>query len=588
MEFPKDKQSTNPDHPTPANENPAKEAKPRQKRDKPYKPRETNPDGPKRPRYEKPSDENPRPKKENPNRFVYPSDWKEQIDANTILETKIPALPKNEELVPKPDFNALRKAQNDFQAKIEKAYLSIDALKKEQKAIRDEAFKKNTSVFAELKEKKAVRQKLSETMKANKEAKEKLLTEIDGINEKIAKLQKNAFGGKIMDKTEIERLIKEKEEGYRNKQHTSTEEKKHIEEMRELKVNLPLMSENDKLRKEREVVEQKLKVLKNESKLLFDKIQDISGQINEVKARLDQQESSKANEEKPKLEEGAEKPKRELSQPEKEIREKIDKIFEDISRLRAKKDELSKKFDEDMLLFDTQQFEMIKIDRMVRIQKKLKYEETKKKRAEEDEKYKKEEEEKEKEMLQFKYRKEIDTCDDLLRILKQLKMSKTGVEDFGHNLTLEYKVDDKMLKEENLTLMKPKKDQEDGVKPGQKKFANKKKDKKPAETKDEGKVFLDVTSLQTFTDMKVMPPVYLNQIDGVIEQLNQKKNYFMKLREEEMTKALSEPKEVEEKENKEVGPSQTKEPKEKKRQNEGAKENKKKVEMTEADFPSLS
>jgi hypothetical protein len=547
--------------------------------------KESNRDRPRKPREEKVGQEGAKPKRDKAPRFQYPKDWKEEIDKNVNLETKIPALPKDAELKSKPDLEALKKSKTDLQNKIEKTLKTIDNLKEEQKTLREEIWKKNNSAFAELKDHKAVRNALLDKMNENKAQKQKLQAEIDAVDAKMAQLHKKAIGGKIMNKNEIEKLIKAKEEAYRNKQHTSAEEKAHIDEMRELKVNLPLMSENETLRKQKDAIDEKMKALKKEGHALFEKIQECSGKINQVKAKLDQQENTKKDE-KP-ADEGAQKAKRELTQPEKEIREKIDKLYDDISRMRDKKSELSKKFDAEMLEYDMQQFEVQKINYMIKVQKRFKAEEFRKKRQEEDEAFRKEEEEKAKELLQFKYRHEVETCEGLIRILKTFKPSNIVVDDFKPETITEYKVDDQMLKSENLVLMKPKKNQDEGVKPGQKKV-NKKVQKKTVDNKDDDKLFLDIATLQTFTDIKVMPPTTVTQIDAVIANLNEKKNYFLKLREEETEKALAAPKE-EKKAEGEVHEEQKeqKDHKEKRGGREGRKEQSKKVEMNEADFPSL-
>jgi hypothetical protein len=557
----------------------------KQKRQHKGEKKEGNRDRPRKNKEEHAGQEGAKPKRERAPHFQFPKDWKEEIEKTTTAETKIPSLPKNEELLAKPDLDALKKSKGDLQKKIETNLQNIDKLKAEQKVLREEIWKKNNSVFAELKDHKAVRNDLLEKMNANKTQKQKLQAEIDAIEAKVGALQKKAYGGKIMNKSEIEKLIKIKEEQYRNKQHTSNEEKAHIEEMRELKVNLPLMNENEALRKQKESLEEKLKPLKKEGKALFEKIQECSGKINEIKAKLDQQENTKKDE-KP-AEEGAEKPKRELTQPEKDIREKINKLYDDISRLRDKKSELSKKFDSDMLEFDKQQFEIRKINLMIRIQKRLKYEESRKKRQEEEEQYKKEEEEKAKELLQFKYRHEVETCEGLIRILNNFRPSNIAMDDFKPESITEYKVDDQMLKSENLVLMKSKKAQDEGVKPGQKKN-NKKGPKKVAENKEDDRLFLDITTLQTFTEIKVMPPTTVSQIDSVIANLNEKKNYFLKLRDEDMERSLAAPKE--EKKTEGEAPeeqAEKKEQKEKRGGREGRKEQPKKLEINEADFPSL-
>jgi hypothetical protein len=538
-------------------------------------------------KYEKTEQDGQKPKKDRKaNKFQYPENWKEELEATVTVETKIPALPKDSELLVRPDFDALRNAQTDFAKKIEKHFAQVDKLKEEQKVIREEIYKKNTSVFAELKTKKAERQVLSDALKANKEQKEELISKSKQIDETLGKMSKKAIGGKIMPKEKIEELIRQKEDAYRNSKHTATEEKVYIEEMNELKKNLPMLNETQSMRKEKEAIDQKLKVIRSEGKVLFDKVQVVSGAIQDIKANLDLQESEKAKEEPKAEDKPKEKPKRELTEPEKQIRAKIDKIFEEINVLKEKKKLLSKKFDEDNLAYDQQQFEVRKIGKMTQIQKKLKYEENKKKRAEEEEKLKALEADKAKELLQFKYREEIETCENLIRILENLKPSNRVPEMDLVQIPAEYKVDDKMLKDEGLVLMKSKKNlEEEGVKPGQKKLNNKKKEKKVPEQKDDGKLQLDINSLQIFHDMKVMPPTLLTQVDGVIGLLEEKKNYYLKLREEEQANGAQEKKETNEEEKE--GEKEKENVGKQERKNQPEK-NKTKVQMNEADFPSLN
>lgn len=525
-------------------------------------------------------------KRENENRFQYPENWKEDIFQNTTLETKIPSLPNKDDQLQKPDFNLLKKTQGDLSKKIEKAFNDIEALKEKRKAIKEEIYKKNSSGFAELKAKQTERNDYRNKKEESQKKKEALIEEKKAIREKIEKLMKKAVNGKLMKKSEIEKIIRTKEEEYRNGKHTSSDEKKHIEEIQNLKKNLPLLTEYDNLSKEKSAINKKIDQAEADFQQHKNALTKVYDEIKAIKAKLDLQEAEKTKEEKNEEGKPKEKPKRELTQPEKDINANIDKMFEDIKKFKARKGEVSKKFDEDFLAFEKEQFEIAKINMMVIAQKKLKHQEHVKRRAEEEAKNQQLMEEQAKEMAQFKYRKEIETCEGLVRILNLQKPENRAIYELKPEVPVEYKVDETMLANEKLVLLKSKKTQDEGVQPGHKRLNNKKNVKKPVEQKEDDKLLLDIETLQTFADIKVMAPVTMSQIDSVIAQLNEKKAYYEKLREEEMNQALtqtaSEPKE--EGEQAEAKPRQ----KEAKARNEGKADARKKVEMTEADFPSLN
>jgi hypothetical protein len=73
----------------------------------------------------------------------------------------------------------------------------------------------------------------------------------------------------------------------------------------------------------------------------------------------------------------------------------------------------------------------------------------------------------------------------------------------------------------------------DGVQPGQnkkknKKNKNKKKDAKPEDTK----LTLTVETLSFFDSVKVQPPSYAKEIDEVLKQVTEKREYFIKVSDE--------------------------------------------------------
>ena len=551
------------------------------------------------------------PKRQRAPRFAYPENWKEEIESSVTADSKIPAYPHDDELLGRPDFDTLRSNQNSIQKKIEQYYNQMQKLKDDQKKIRDEERNKNNSGFTELKVQQNARKELSDQLKANKEQKEKIQKDLEKIDDKMSKLSKKALNGKILPKQKLDDLIRQKEEQFKNSKHTATEESKWIDEINELKKNLPLMNENEALRKERDLAQDKLSHVKKESKVLFDKIQALSGTINEMRDKLgfskndDHNEGGKGDyrkkdnkadkEDGDNNQEKKDKPQRELTETEQKLKEQRDKLFEEVGKLKEKKEELSKKFDQDNYNYEKQQFELRKIDKMVKIQKKLKYDENKKKRAEEDEKYRTQEAEKAKELLQFKYSKEIDICDSLTQILNKYNPSNKAEEvQAQENADVDYKIDDKMLKEENLILMKPKKtSQNEGIQPGQKKTQKKNKPKKATDDKEkeDGRILLDIATLQTFNDIKVMPPTNVAQIESVVGQLNEKKAYYQKLREDEMEKAFA-PKTNDNNEAAQEGEDRKKERKENKETKEGRQDEKPKkqpkVEMNDEDFPSLS
>lgn len=520
--------------------------------------------------------------RENKN-FVYPENWKDAARQEVTLESKLDAIPRDEDKFNPPDFTILKNQQTDLSKKIEKLYNQVDTVINKLKTISKEASEKNSSIFAKLNVEKSKRKELSDKARKNKEEKETIKLAILDVEDRISKLLKKAYNGKIQPKAKIDEIIKKKEDELRNNKYTANEEKKYIEELSELKKNYSLVGEHDSLVKEKKELEKSLYKLKDEGKVLFDQIQVVSGVINEIAAELDLKNNEKPKEGENK-DEKKEKPKRELTSEEIKLKEQKDQIYQEIDKLKNKKKELSVKFDEDNYAYQKQKFEILRIEFMSKIQRSLKYEERKKKEIEEEQKLKALEEEKAKELIKFKYREEIESCEDLIRVLN-LQKPNANQDIAGNQETAAVtQYDEKQLKAEGLVIMKPKKNlKEEGVQPGQGKKSKKNKSKAVEDNKDgkdSGKLSLDIETLQNLMKLKIMPPTQVVQIDGVITQLEEKKQYFLKLREQEISKDADQ---TENQNNNIQKDSQVAQPQKEEKVSKRAR-----AELKDEDFPSLA
>lgn len=537
---------------------------------------------------ENPEDYNKKEKKERKPRkprFEPPVNWKEEAEKMVTIDFKIPTLPADADRLHKPNYNKLKNDLTFYDEEIDKHYKKIDSLKDEQKKIRFELKDKNATLYDELKRLNDEKKVHTAALGENKELKKQYTEKISHIDEQLRAVEKKSFHGKLMRKKELLDLIKMKEEEFKNTKKTSAEEKKMNDEITRLKSMIKQIPEFEKLKEEKQKYTDLMKEISKKNKEEFDKLQKINDLTSDVKVRLDETHL-KIKQEKAEDKEG-DKKKYTPSAAEQQIESIKQEHYDEIKKLKEKKQQLRDKYEKDWLEFEKQQFELDKINFMQKIQKRLKREEREKKRKEEEEKMKAYEEEKAKELLQFKYQEEINLCESLATLLEDMKPDKKTSKNTVENKELtHHNVDQDVLKQDNLVYIKPKKFNDDSdaiVNKKKNKQKNKKKDA-PVVNSESDKINIHFETLNLFNEIKVVPPTTFAQIDNVINQLNEKKEYYLNLRAKEMEQAGnakdSEQQEEEEGENVPEAPEKPqKEQKPSKKQ--------KVVELKEEDFPEL-
>ena len=127
-----------------------------------------------------------------------------------------------------------------------------------------------------------------------------------------------------------------------------------------------------------------------------------------------------------------------------------------------------------------------------------------------------------------KYQTQIDVCENLISFVNGLKPRTHEEESLAekyNEANVEAKLQAGDWKKEKVHMLK-KPQEEEGVKPGQKKH---KKQSKNAKAPEETKLTLTIETLSYFDQIKVSPPSYVKEIDGTLKQLNEKRDYFNKM-----------------------------------------------------------
>jgi len=532
--------------------------------------------------YDKKDNKDRQPRKP---RFEPPANWKEEVEKTVTIDSKIPTLPADQERHEKPNYNKLKNDLNFCDDEMDKHYKKIDALKEEQKKVRYELKDKNATLYDELKKLNEERKVYSTALAENKELKKTYNEKLNHIDEQLRAAEKKNFQGKLMKKKDLVELIRQREEEFKNTKKTSTEEKKMNDEITRLKNMIKLIPEFDKLKEERQRLTDLVKEINKKNKEEFEKVQKISDLISEVKLRLDET-TLKIKQEKADEKEG-EKKKPAPSVAEQQLEAIKQEHYDEIKKLKEKKQKLRDRYEQEWVDYEKQQFELDKIHFMQKIQKRLKREDRERRRKEEEEKQKALEEEKTKEYLQFKYQEEINLCESLATLLEDLKPDKrVNKQLLEHKEITHHEVNPDVLKQDNLVYIKPKKFNDDvnAVVNKKKNKQQKNKKKEVVVTNPEAeKVSIHFDTLNLFNEIKVVPPTTYAQIDTVIGQLNEKRDYYLNLRAKEMENALAgqnEEQNAEETEEKE----ETQE--DKARDNKPARQQKV-VDLKEEDFPEL-
>lgn len=496
---------------------------------------------------QKETENNEAKKQEKPNRKKRDDSWKTEIEKTMTIETKIPAYPAKEDLLELPTKTKLYRVLDDLDDEIEDLLRQIDDLHDERKRVKGAILGQNKGEWEELNH-------LIESAKQNTA---KINAEYDKINnlqeekkaneDKLAKLEKKAYGGRIMKEDELKNLIKSKEQTFKNSKHTATEEKKFIDEIELLKSSVPFASEAEIYRKSIKILNEKTRDLKDAiKKNLVPVRNDLNVKIKAIQEKLNltkEKEKGKTEEEK-KAEKEKKKNEYVESDKEKAIRAEADKKYAKVKELRLKKEEAKKQFEKSRDDYFNQKLEMDKIEFMWDIMDRLKEEDRKKKQEEEKVRRKEEELKKRKELIETKYEKEVSICDYLMSVIEQTKLlAKMREKPAELQNSNTFKVDENALKKENLVLMKTKKVPQELLQQ-QKKEAKKKgkKDQAP-ETKPENPdgFNLDIHTIESYDLIKVAVPQNLVELENSATAITEKKNEYLKLRSDEIAKFEANP-----------------------------------------------
>lgn len=474
-------------------------------------------------------------------RFTPPEDWKEQLEKNTTIDSKIPSLPSDTDRLQRPNYNKFKNDLSYCDEEIDKHFRKVDGLKDEQKKVRFDQRDKNSTLYDQLKKLNEERKGHSTVLADNKKLKQEYTDKINHIDDQLRAVEKKSFSGKTMRKKELLEMIKLKEEEFKNTKKTSAEEKKMNDEITKLRNMVKTMPEFEKLKDERTAFNDKIKEINKQSKEEFDKISKVSDIIGDIKVRLDETnlKIKQEKEEKATTAE-AEKQKRTLTPAEQQLESIKQEHFDEIKKLKERKQKLRDGYEKEWTDFEKQQFDLDRIHFAQKIQKRLKREEREKRRKEEDEKQKVLDEDKAKGLLQFKYADEITLCETLVSLLEDMKPDrKTAKATFESKEVTSHNVNADALKQENLVYIKPRKFDE-GAEVVNKKKKNQKKNQKkeaPVANAETEKIAIHFDTLHLFNDVKVVPPTTYGQLDSVIGQLNEKKKYYEELREKEIAEA---------------------------------------------------
>lgn len=516
-------------------------------------------------------------KKERAPRYQYPDNWKEEAKKDVTLETKIPENPKGEALLEKPSFETLMNEKKKLQKK-------IDEIADEQSKIKNDRF----NFVKELKDQnKGIKQQLKEKIDEKKKKYEKpvsdLRKELDGlkaeqtaIEEKIDNLKSNV-GGNLMSKKKLTETINQMDLEYNSRQFKAHEEVKFLDQLEKLKAQQKLLGPYDALKtqldQKRDQISEKSKELKKlfgEMKPLEKEIGELIEQLGEKKKKDEAKEEKEAEGEENKKE----KPQREKTEKEIEFDKQLDKLFEERNKLKAKQKELSEKFDSDMLAFEKQQFEIQKLEVKRNYQGYLKREEQRKKDHEDWEKRQLEAKEKEREALKFKYQNEINQCDQLVSILKEA-IAKPVEKETKEETKQEQQKGKPAPLEDMQPLIGKKALFKDEPAPQSKKTQKKKTIPEPKKG-----LFSDLSVIVLFEQLKLVAPSNATQVENSLQQIKEKKEYFEKLRAEEIANAEKEKNKAPEENGKETESAE-------KKKEAPPKEEAKAPALKEEDFPQL-
>lgn len=490
-----------------------------------------------------------KPRKPRPQRLRLEKEWKEETKKTMTVETKIPAYPTKEELIAPPTRNGLLKTLDELDDQISDIEEEIEELKDERRIIKNRIRNQNKVEYEELTKLITAIKAVNADLNKISDKKALLNKELESASDKLSKLEKKAFNGKILPEARLKEIIAEMEADYKNNRHTAAEEKKHIERLEKLKQSMPLASEAAAIHAQTKVIRDKIREVNEAGKPLLKQKKELQPQIQAVRDRLNlQKEKEKAKTAEEKEAEKERRKKEWVESPEeKALRAKEAAAVARIKEIKQKKKEAKEAFKKSLEAYFAQQLEMDKIEFMWNVMDGLKEEDRKKKAEAEQAKRKEEEVKRIKAELGSKYSMELDLLDSLASFLEQSKLEKRlrdqphGGAEGGH------KVDEESLKKDKLVLMKSKKstpENEGAVQPGMKKTARKPK-KQGEEGEEKEEVYaLDLRTVDNFARVHIEPPKGFEDYDRVAEAIQKKRDEYVKKREDEIAQAEKNPPEV--------------------------------------------
>lgn len=495
------------------------------------------------------SPEATKPSKPRVQRQYLTKEWKEETKKSMTVETKIPAYPTKEELLAAPTRNALFKAWDEIDDQISDIEEEIQELKDERRIIKNRIRNQNKVEYEELTKLITAIKAVNADLNKVSDKKALLNKELEAASDRLSKLEKKAYNGKILPEARLKEIIAEVEADYKNNRHTAAEEKKHIERLEKLKQSMPLAAEAATVHAQVRTVRERIREANDQGKPLLARKRELQPQIEAVREKLNLQKEKEKKKTAEEREAEKERRKKEwVESPEEQaLRAKEVAAVGRIKELRAKKTEAKAAFEKSLEAYFAQQLEMDRIEFMWNVMDGLKEEDRRKKAEAELAKRREEEVKRIKAELGSRYALELDLLDSLASFLEQSKLEKRLREQPQGGAEAGHRVDEETLKKEKLVLMKSKKstpENEGAVQPGMKKVVRKPKKQGEEGEEKEDAYALDLRTLDNFARVHIEPPKGFEDYERVAEAIQKKRDEYVKKREDEIAEAEKNPPKV--------------------------------------------
>eukprot|EP00828_Plagiopyla_frontata_P018278 TRINITY_DN2348_c0_g2_i2.p1 TRINITY_DN2348_c0_g2~~TRINITY_DN2348_c0_g2_i2.p1 ORF type:complete len:592 (-),score=164.99 TRINITY_DN2348_c0_g2_i2:102-1877(-) len=503
---------------------------------------------------------------------------------NITLETKIPEKPKKEQLIKPMDDNEYQTKYKELSAEIDTLWSNFHKL---NSTVHNPAINQpDATLLQNLKE---ARKQKSDMKNAAYDAWSKVHAQFLVLKNDVEKSfdTSQKFRQKmkvLMSKEEIENKIKELQDVLYNEQNSVQQEKQLIKEIEDLERSLPFANPLENLNKQFEDKKEQRKRVGNEMHQLWEVYSKAKEDWKLINDQFQDQIQTKQT-----IQGDKHKVNEEMQDKRKEVQIQEENVIQKIK-------ELNEKYKKQWNDYYEQQQQIKDIDFMAKLQLKLKRNEERRKR---EEKEMKDKEEEDKMVKENPYKEELELV--TLLISYCIKLAPQKKEEEAGKPQEEQKDVQQLInkgdwKKENVTIMKSKKDIENDFFIGNKK---KKQRKAPAnkpqnpEKPEQQALNHKLDVIGYFDKLKVLAPLWANQLENTIKQLEEKKEYFLKFQDgtipEEKKEEVEKKEEQEEEEEKEEEKVQTEEGKQAKKQDK-KKEQKKKAEVLEfkeEDFPTM-